>query len=86
MSRRRHGNDAARSGSGRAAHGWPRSRAGRILLYLFVGLMALTQWPALTMANRIEPTIGGMPFLFVYLLVLYAALIGVLVTAAWWEL
>lgn len=34
-------------------------------------------------ANRIEPWILGLPFLFAYLLAVYVALIGVLVWTAW---
>ena len=51
---------------------------------LFVGLMALAQPPVVTspLVNRIEPTVLGLPFLYVYLLAVYSALIAVLVWAA----
>ena len=45
-------------------------------------LFALTQPPLVfVLANRIEPSWFGVPFLFVYLLALYIALIGVLLWA-----
>jgi len=46
---------------------------------LFLGLMALAQPPIVHVwANRIEPWVFGVPFLYGYLLVVYVALIGVL--------
>ena len=61
------------------SHYLPRSRAGWIALVLFVALMALAQPPIVhTVANRVEPWVLGMPFLYTYLLVVYCALIGVL--------
>jgi hypothetical protein len=46
---------------------------------LFLALMSLAQPPIVTSwANRIEPTLFGMPFLYAYLLIIYVALIGVL--------
>lgn len=63
----------------------PRTGLGRRLASLFLGLFLLTQWPALPLVNRIEPTVLGFPFLFVYLLVVYVALIVTLVTAAYFE-
>ncbi len=63
-------------------HVWPRSRAGRLALASFLGLLALAEPPAVyVIANRIEPRILEMPFLYVYLLVLYLAMAGVLVWA-----
>ncbi len=45
----------------------------------FVGLMALAQPPFVHgLANRVEPWIFGLPFLYAYLLVVYVAMIGVL--------
>ncbi|MCE2423473.1 MAG: hypothetical protein J4G03_09275 [Gemmatimonadetes bacterium] len=64
------------------SHYVPRSPAGRIAVIAFVALFAFTQPPLVfLLANRIEPWIAGMPFFFVYLLVLYFLLIGVLVWA-----
>ena len=64
------------------SHFVPRSRAGWIAVLCFVGLMALAQPPiATSWANRIEPWILGMPFLYSYLLFVYIALIGVLLWA-----
>ena len=46
---------------------------------LFLALFALTQPPIVNgLANRIEPWILGLPFLYAYLLGLYLLLIGVL--------
>ena len=51
-------------------------------MLLFVALMAMAQPPIVhTMANRTEPWVFGMPFLYVYLLALYIAMIGVLIWA-----
>lgn len=48
----------------------------------FLALFAFTQPPLVfVLANRIEPRIAGVPFLYVYLLVFYIALIGVLLWA-----
>lgn len=62
------------------SHYLPRTRAGRWMLGIFVVLFALAEPPLVfVLANRIEPFVLGMPFLYVYLLAIYAALIGVLV-------
>jgi len=46
--------------------------------------MSLAEPPFVTSwANRIEPWILGMPFLYAYLLMVYVALIGVLLWAKW---
>ena len=67
---------------GYRSHFIPRTRAGKLATLIFFGLFALTQPPfVFWFANRITPWIGGMPFLYVYLLVLYLALIGVLIWA-----
>jgi hypothetical protein len=61
------------------SHYLPRSRAGWIVLVLFVALMALAQPPIVYLvANRVEPWVLGLPFLYAYLLAVYCALIGVL--------
>ena len=66
----------------RRSHYIPRTRDGRIATVLFLALFALTQQPFVHgFANRIEPTVLGLPFLYVYLLVLYVAMIGVLIWA-----
>ena len=62
------------------SHFLPRTPAGRWLTALFLGLFAFTQPPLVFwIGNRVEPWIGGMPFLYVYLLALYVLLIGVLI-------
>lgn len=49
---------------------------------LFVLLMLLAQPPMVhALADRIEPWILGLPFLYAYLLTVYVALIAVLVWA-----
>jgi hypothetical protein len=66
----------------RRSHYLPRTREGWIATVLFLVLFALTQPPFVhRIANRIEPTVFGLPFLYVYLLVLYFLLIGVLIWA-----
>ena len=64
------------------SHYRPRTRSGWIAVVLFLALLALAEPPfATTWANRIEPWILGMPFLYAYLLIIYVALIGVLLWA-----
>lgn len=66
------------------SHWVPRTAAGRLAVALFVLLMALAQPPwVYVLANRVEPWILGVPFLYAYLLFVYAAMIAVLVWAAW---
>ncbi|MGH7574537.1 MAG: hypothetical protein ACREM1_05320 [Longimicrobiales bacterium] len=63
-------------------HWWPRSRDGRIATAAFVALLLLAEPPAVyLLANRITPRIAGVPFLFVYLLIIYAAMIAVMLWA-----
>ena len=48
-------------------------------MVLFVCVLALAQPPLVhTIANRIEPWLFGVPFLYAYLLVIYCVLIAVL--------
>ena len=48
----------------------------------FTLLMAMAQPPIVhTLANRTEPSLLGMPFLYVYLLAVYVLMIGVLIWA-----
>lgn len=62
------------------SHFLPRTPTGRRLVVLFLALFAFTQPPLVyVIGNRLEPWIGGMPFLYVYLLVLYCLLIAVLI-------
>jgi hypothetical protein len=64
------------------SHYIPRTRAGWTAVIAFLGLFAFTQPPLVFLiGNRIEPVIFGMPFLYVYLLVIYFAMIGVLIWA-----
>jgi hypothetical protein len=64
------------------SHYRPRTRRGWIAVLSFLVLLAFSQPPLVfLLANRIEPWVLGLPFLYVYLLVLYVAMIGVLVWA-----
>ena len=46
----------------------------------FLTLFALAEPPLVFwLANRIEPFVGGVPFLYAYLLLIYFALNGVLI-------
>lgn len=63
----------------RRSHWLPRTRSGWIGVIAFLALFALAQPPVVHgVANRIEPWIAGLPFLYAYLLAVYVALIGVL--------
>lgn len=60
----------------------PRTREGRFAVLAFLALFALAEPPLVyLLANRIEPRVLGMPFLYVYLLIIYIGLITVLVWA-----
>ena len=60
----------------------PRTRDGWIATIAFVALFLLAMPPVThTVWNRVDPTVGGFPFLFVALLAVYCALVGVLVWA-----
>lgn len=62
------------------SHYLPRTREGWIGVILFLVLFALAEPPLVyVLANREQPWILGVPFLYAYLLVVYFALIGVLV-------
>ncbi len=61
-----------------ASHFVPRTTTGRRGLLLFLILFALAEPPILLLANRIEPFVLGMPFLYTYLLAVYIAGIAVL--------
>jgi hypothetical protein len=64
------------------SHYLPRTRNGWIAVILFLIGMVLVEPPVVhTLANRIEPWVLGVPFLYAYLLVLYSLLIGVLLWA-----
>ena len=64
------------------SHWIPRSRSGWIAVVTFTALFVLAQPPFVHgIANRIEPWIAGVPFLYAYLLAIYLALIGVLLWA-----
>jgi hypothetical protein len=64
------------------SHYLPRTHAGRMATIAFFLLLAFAEPPLVfILANRIEPRLLGMPFLYVYLLAVYTALIVVLVWA-----
>jgi hypothetical protein len=65
-----------------ASHYVPRTRAGRLATATFIALLLLAEPPIVfAVANRIEPWLLGLPFLFGYLLFVYTALIAVLIVA-----
>jgi hypothetical protein len=64
------------------SHFRPRSRTGRRFVALFLGLFLLAEPPLVfVLANRIEPFVLGLPFLYAYLSFVYAALILTLLLA-----
>jgi hypothetical protein len=64
------------------SHYLPRTRNGWIAVILFLIGMVLVEPPVVhSLANRMEPWILGVPFLYAYLLILYSLLIGVLLWA-----
>jgi hypothetical protein len=65
------------------SHVVPRSTGGRFAVALFLLLLLLAEPPVVfAVANRIEPLLLGLPFLFAWLLLVYTALIIVLLLAA----
>ncbi len=63
-------------------HFLPRTRAGAVATVLFMLVFACAQPPIVFLvANRIEPLVFGLPFLYMYLLALYVALIAILIWA-----
>ena len=63
----------------RRSHFIPRTRDGWIASGTFVLLFLLAMPPVThVLLNRVEPTVVGVPFFYVALLVVYLALIGVL--------
>ncbi len=64
------------------SHYMPRTGPGRLAVALFLGLFAFTQPPLVFwIANRVEPWVAGVPFLYGYLLIVYVLLIAVLLWA-----
>jgi len=64
------------------SHLVPRTRNGWVAVLLFLLLFFLVEPPLVySFANRVEPWVLGVPFLYAYLLAIYLALIGVLLWA-----
>jgi hypothetical protein len=58
----------------------PRTREGWWAVIGFLALFLLAEPPIVHgLANRVEPWVLGLPFLYTYLLVVYSGLIGVLI-------
>lgn len=66
----------------REHHFKPRTGSGWLALLCFLALFALAQPPLVYwIANRIEPRILGLPFLYAWLLGVYTLQIAVLIWA-----
>lgn len=64
------------------SHYLPRTRNGWVGAILFLLLMIMVEPPVVhSLANRIEPWVLGVPFLYAYLFVFYILIIGVLLWA-----
>lgn len=64
------------------SHYLPRTREGWTSTILFLLLFILVEPPVVySLANRTEPWVLGVPFLYFYLLVVYFVLIGILIWA-----
>jgi hypothetical protein len=66
------------------SHYLPRTAKGKAVVILLFVILALGQPPIITTwANRIEPTVISLPFLYVYLFGIYVVLVVVLIVARW---
>lgn len=66
----------------RRSHLVPRTRNGKLATVAFLFFMALAQPPIVhSFADRVEPWILGMPFLYAWLLLAYSGMIAVLIWA-----
>lgn len=66
----------------RSSHWWPRTKGGRRHLVAFLLALATAQPPVVYwLGNHVEPRLGGFPWLYLWLLGAYVAMIGVLVSA-----
>ncbi len=64
------------------SHFLPRTGAGRVAVVVYVGLFVLAMPPVThALLDRPDQWVGGVPFFFVSLFVIYTSLIGVLVWA-----
>lgn len=71
--------------SRRRSHLFPRTRKGRRAVGAFLAVFLLAQPPVLwLLANRIEPWVLGLPFLYAWLLGVYVILNGILIWT-WWQ-
>lgn len=66
------------------SHLVPRSTEGRAAVGVFLLLLALAEPPFVhAVANRVEPWVLGLPFLYTWLLLVYTGMILVLLWALW---
>jgi hypothetical protein len=64
------------------SHYLPRTRNGWVAVIFFLFFLLLVEPPLVyALANRVEPWVLGVPFLYAYLLLFYCLLIGVLIWA-----
>lgn len=63
------------------SHLWPRTATGRRHLFAYVGATLLAQPPVVLLANRIEPRLLSIPFLYVWLGFAYTLMVVVLIRA-----
>ena len=62
------------------SHLRPRTRTGRLVVRIFFVVLLLAQPPVLWLvANRVQPWILGLPFLYAWLLGVYVVLNGILI-------
>lgn len=71
----------------RRSHWWPRTLRGKVATVGFLGTLALAQ-PQIVFAfaNRIDPLVAGVPFLYAYLTGVYVLLLALLLLVWRWRL
>ena len=61
----------------------PRKRSTWALIIWYLVIFSMVEWPGWQIANRVEPMIGGLPFIFVWATIWWAILMVTMFLTAW---